>query len=625
MLRLHGSRTLKLLDDQGEVREKLEPTAWLLDCIFFPAQADTYPIFRIEDSAVLDIVGMDHSNKNRRDDYSYVDLRPVRDNIIAKAAEYEEIEAKDRNYLQTQMVALSNNIVEYEVLRHAWSSLGWTEQITDPGLQSLVGTNTLRVSDMVEKGALLQAAFTMKYQDETQTTREIERDPLVTMLTRLKHLIGHGAKPWIPAQDPAEPEWRSIGDVIETSVLSQHLQPVDERGLALIRLAEAAYDNRGSSEAFAASLQRMQQSSAEWATERGEYGKIEAEVAFYQHDWFTRALALFIATFVMCSFSWMFPQTVTLHRIAWAFGIIATVLVVWGITERCILRGRPPVTTLYETILFISGTGAIVLLVTEWLSKQRLALALLGPIGAFGMFLAMSYERGDGKDTMGALVAVLDSNFWLATHVVTVTLGYTAGLMASFLAKVLIVAKLINRYPEKMRKSLPRMIYGVVAFGLVFSVVGTILGGIWANDSWGRFWGWDPKENGALMICLLMISMLHARMSGMIKPLGFAVASVFLGMVVAFSWWHVNLLGVGLHSYGFTSGVKQSLMVFYAIELVFIIPGLAMMTADYIRRRRKLDMNNQQSASSGSPSSQAPSSTATTAMPRDTASTSGSL
>ena len=273
-----------------------------------------------------------------------------------------------------------------------------------------------------------------------------------------------------------------------------------------------AYDVRDQPKSLALALKTLQQSSAAWAEERGEYHKIEREVAFYQHDWFTRALVFFILTFIACSVSWLFPQAVWPNRIAMGLAIIATLLVVWGITERCILRGRPPVTTLYETILFISGTGMLVLLVAEWLTKQRLALAMVGPLGAFGMFLAMSYERGDGQDTMGSLIAVLDSNFWLATHVVIVTLGYTAGLMAAFLAKIQIVAQLIGKYPDKMRRSLPRMIYGIVAFCLVFSVVGTILGGIWANDSWGRFWGWDPKENGALMICLLSISMLHARM-----------------------------------------------------------------------------------------------------------------
>ena len=115
--------------------------------------------------------------------------------------------------------------------------------------------------------------------------------------------------------------------------------------------------------------------------------------------------------------------------------------------------------------------------------------------------------------------------------------------------------------------------YGVLCFALLFSLIGTILGGIWANESWGRFWGWDPKENGALMICLWQLAILHAVRGQYIKEYGLHLTSIFGGVVVAFSWFGVNLLGVGLHSYGFTSGVARTLNVFYITEAVFIAIG----------------------------------------------------
>ena len=109
---------------------------------------------------------------------------------------------------------------------------------------------------------------------------------------------------------------------------------------------------------------------------------------------------------------------------------------------------------------------------------------------------------------------------------------------------------------------------------LLFSLVGTVLGGIWANDSWGRFWGWDPKENGALMIVIMGLIILHARMGGFIRDMGMATCSVVLGMIVAFSWWGVNLLGVGLHSYGFTSGIMNILVVFWMCESLVVAAGV---------------------------------------------------
>ena len=117
------------------------------------------------------------------------------------------------------------------------------------------------------------------------------------------------------------------------------------------------------------------------------------------------------------------------------------------------------------------------------------------------------------------------------------------------------------------------MTYGVTCFGLAFAVVGTILGGVWANDSWGRFWGWDPKENGALMICLAQVSLLHARFSGLVRDFGFVVWSAVTGAVVVFSWFHVNLLGIGLHSYGFSSGLRDAVWTSYLVQAGFVVVG----------------------------------------------------
>jgi hypothetical protein len=119
------------------------------------------------------------------------------------------------------------------------------------------------------------------------------------------------------------------------------------------------------------------------------------------------------------------------------------------------------------------------------------------------------------------------------------------------------------------------------------SLVGTVLGGIWANYSWGRFWGWDPKENGALMIVLWTLAILHARMGGIIKEWGLHLASLFTACIVAFSWWHVNFLGVGLHNYGFTAG-KGTIWVFYAVMMGFILFGAVAMLVEHFEKQAKI-------------------------------------
>jgi cytochrome c biogenesis factor len=170
------------------------------------------------------------------------------------------------------------------------------------------------------------------------------------------------------------------------------------------------------------------------------------------------------------------------------------------------------------------------------------------------------------------LRAVLDTNFWLATHVVMITTGYASMFFAGFLAILYVLRGFFTKsLTETLGKSLSRMVYGIVCFATLFSFVGTILGGIWADQSWGRFWGWDPKENGALLIVLWCAVILHARWGGMIRERGLMALTIFGNIVTSFSWFGVNMLGVGLHSYGFMDKAFQWLMAFVISQVVLII------------------------------------------------------
>jgi ABC-type transport system involved in cytochrome c biogenesis permease subunit len=310
------------------------------------------------------------------------------------------------------------------------------------------------------------------------------------------------------------------------------------------------------------------------AQSRGEYGKIPLEVTFYRADFFYWAQIVFVFGFLFAALSWGKP-TKLFTRAAVGSVAVATLLLVAGITMRCVIRSRPPVSTLYETILFITAVASIALLVTERINGRGIALGLATVLGSGGMFLAGRYELTEHVDTMPSLEAVLDTNFWLATHVTCVTIGYGAGLLAGAVGHVYLLGKVLGlkKSDAGFYKSLSTMLYGMLCFGLLFSVVGTILGGIWANESWGRFWGWDPKENGALTIVLWELIILHARNGGYIRGFGMAMASVFGAIVVASSWWGVNLLNVGLHSYGFTSGILWALLGYYAVEAVVLAVG----------------------------------------------------
>ena len=106
---------------------------------------------------------------------------------------------------------------------------------------------------------------------------------------------------------------------------------------------------------------------------------------------------------------------------------------------------------------------------------------------------------------------------------------------------------------------------------MVLIAAGTILGGIWADYSWGRFWGWDPKEVWALIVLLSYVVILHARFTGWIQHFGFAAWTVLSFLSVLMAWYGVNfVLGVGLHSYGFSTGGRGAVAIFVAVQVVYV-------------------------------------------------------
>ena len=164
----------------------------------------------------------------------------------------------------------------------------------------------------------------------------------------------------------------------------------------------------------------------------------------------------------------------------------------------------------------------------------------------------------------------LNSNFWLGTHVLSITTGYAGVCVAGILGHVYILQTLARPKEKMLHETTYRNILGVLGFGLTMSFLGTNLGGIWADQSWGRFWGWDPKENGAMLIVLWCAIIFHAWIGKLIGPLGVAVASALGIIVVAWAWFGVNFLSVGLHSYGFTSGAATGLITYVVCEILFL-------------------------------------------------------
>ncbi|MFI5387214.1 MAG: cytochrome c biogenesis protein CcsA [Fimbriimonadales bacterium] len=314
--------------------------------------------------------------------------------------------------------------------------------------------------------------------------------------------------------------------------------------------------------------------------------KVHYEAFFNQFEPCYHAVVLYVGGFVLAALAWLgwsgLLNRASLGLIVTAFGLHLFVLI-----SRIYISGRPPVTNLYSSAIFIGWAAVLFGLGLELVYRMGIGNVIASVFG-FASLLIAYFLGGDG-DTFAVLQAVLDTQFWLATHVVCITLGYSATYVAGLLGVLYVLRGVLTRSLTPVTgNELSRMIYGTLCFAILFSFVGTVLGGLWADDSWGRFWGWDPKENGALIIVLWNAMVLHARKAALVKQRGLAILAVAGNIAVSWSWFGVNELGIGLHSYGFTEGALRTLGIFVATQLAIIALGLLPEPLWLSHRRQKL-------------------------------------
>ncbi|HOW45843.1 MAG TPA: cytochrome c biogenesis protein CcsA [Candidatus Aminicenantes bacterium] len=300
--------------------------------------------------------------------------------------------------------------------------------------------------------------------------------------------------------------------------------------------------------------------------------RMALEVATNRFDPFFKALLAYGLAALLLVASWLLRRR-RLKQLATVLLLAGWAVHSGGLVARVLIMGRPPVTNLYETFVFVGWAGAVLGLGLEAFEKRGLGL-LSGALAGL-VSLAVAGRYAVEGDTMGMLAAVLDSNLWLSTHVATISLGYAGCVVAGIIGHWSLVRELSPRRDEEAGARRERMLLAALGFGLAFTAVGTAMGGIWADQSWGRFWGWDPKENGALLIILWCAILLHARRAGWLGRAGLAAGAVGVIVAVALTWFGVNLLGKGLHAYGFTHGVGRALAAFVMGELLFVALVLA--------------------------------------------------
>ncbi len=561
--------------------KKLKATEWLLEVMARPEAADTRPVFLIHFSDLLSELKLQDQGveKSGLRYYTFNQLTPVLDEILKQGQKAAEIKAEQQTTFQKQALKLANAVNLYRRLKFTLQPEG-----TDNFAQELAEFQ----KNMGPAQAAAQAGEGSK--DFDKAAIEKVRQPIEEF--RLMAQLGHVLV--VPPLDAATARdgWQTAGASLLESFRYSSVHPAMTNFAAMTSAYRAQKPE---------DFNRAVGDYRAWLAPRFERELQKGRAEFYYNDVkaFLHATIIYICAFVLAwgallTFAVTPTVSESLRRSSFYLIILAGLVHTFGLIYRMVLEGRPPVTNLYSSAIFIGWAAMVLGIIVERIYRVGIGCIVASLAGFVTLLIA--HNLALGGDTMEMLRAVLDTNFWLATHVVVVTLGYAATFFAGLLAILFIFLgvftpllahklKPAGQAPSSSRsakapvpvdlgKALAKMVYGVVCFATLFSFVGTVLGGIWADQSWGRFWGWDPKENGALLIVLWNAIILHARWGGLVRERGIMNLAVFGNIVTSFSWFGVNMLGIGLHSYGFMDAAFKWLMLFMGSQALVIGLGL---------------------------------------------------
>jgi ABC-type transport system involved in cytochrome c biogenesis permease subunit len=531
----------------GDGETKAEPAIkWLLDTIAKAPRGEQHRIIRIDNTDVLNTLGLEPRQGFR---YSIDEIRPKYERFQEEVAKARDVDEESRSTYEKKLLEVDNRIRSYTLVTAAF----WPAPL--PPFPT-------------------EAEFKADQQKAIEAIRQIGgmRDAVLQMHGELNRMNPPRAVP----DSTSEFGWNALSIAKDR----EYFQKLDStyQPPAPLKHWDAiltAY-REGNAMAFNRAVERYQSYLDEHGPDSLRASAPQLEAFFNNAEPFYYAAVLYLFAFVLSALAWLGWSRPFNRAAFWLLAFTFAYHTV-ALCLRMYISGRPPVTNLYSSAVFIGWACVLFGLIFERVYRMGLGNTVAAVAGSSTLVIAhllMTQAPANGGDTMAVLQAVLDTQFWLATHVVCVTLGYAATFMAGLFGLLYVIRGVLTRsLTSQVAKDLSRMTYGTICFAIFFSFFGTVLGGLWADDSWGRFWGWDPKENGALIIVLWNALVLHARWAGMVKDRGLAVLAIGGNIVTAWSWFGVNELRVGLHSYGFTEGALLVLGTFVLSQMIAIAIG----------------------------------------------------
>ncbi len=520
----------------GQDKRQIPAIQWLVDVISGAEVANEYEVFKVENLEVQETIGVKKREGMR---YSRNEIRSREKEFREQVELARTVAGKDRRSMsvyQRKVLELDTKLSTFDSLMFAFGLHRLVENAPDSEKLRTFQMG-MQFEPMLAKQG--QPVFAVAPQDKDHEWQTLSGAWIADLFAHVRE-----KKP----ESPAVLAWKEI--------------------LSTYADSQGSGENKKRPQDFNRAVTAYQKQLEDHPPRDLSLFATRFEAFFNHFRPFTHADRLYVLAFVIGACGWL-GWTQGFNRMAFWLLVSVLCLHTLALLGRIYISGRPPVTNLYSSAVFI-GWGCVVLgLILELVFRLGIG-NLIASVAGYATLLIADGLALKG-DTFTVMQAVLDTNFWLSTHVTTITLGYATTYLAGLLGVVYVLRGVFTpSLTPEIGRDLNRMIYGTLCFSIFFSFVGTVLGGLWADDSWGRFWGWDPKENGALIIVLWNALVLHARWGGMVKERGMAVLAIGGNIFVSWSWWGVNELGAGLHSYGFTEGTVIKLGLFVLSQLVLI-------------------------------------------------------
>lgn len=302
--------------------------------------------------------------------------------------------------------------------------------------------------------------------------------------------------------------------------------------------------------------------------------RLKAERLYYRLPLIEFAIAAYIVALILMAASKR--NTWTLLALSAGFAVHTAVLIM-----RCYILQRPPVSNMFETVVYVPWIAMILGLIFYFVSRNRTVLAA-STVASLALLVLLQVTQVDAR--MENVQAVLDSQYWLIIHVLMVVGSYGAFIVSGILAHFYLARLMAPFVSSNALATTAQGILHTMYVGVALLIPGTILGGVWAAESWGRFWDWDPKESWAFISACVYLLVIHAYTFNRIRDFGLAVGAIAGLMAVSFTWYGVNyVLGTGLHSYGFGKGGEFYYFVYIGLECTFLACACAVQKIRHLK------------------------------------------